>query len=95
MAYTAFTKYYQIAQFALNYHGDKVTQAQLEHSISMIIGTNDPRTIAKYFEAIQKDYSPICRAQFVKQDKDSYMVRPNRPKTPNQLIGDAYNAKNP
>lgn len=95
MAYTAFTKYYQIAQFAQYTYGDKLTMEQLKTSITMIIGTTDPRTIEKYVLGVLKDYSPVCHAQIQKQDVDTYLARPNRPKTPNQLIGEAYNVSHP
>ncbi len=88
--YGLFEKGYKIAQYAQLTYGEKVTLEQLKTSIIMITHGTDPRTVAKFVEDVQKDFSPCCKPQFVKQDVNCFLVRPNRPKTPNALIGEAY-----
>lgn len=91
--YGLFEKGYKIAQYAQLTYGEKVTLEQLKTSIIMITHGTDPRTVAKFVEDVQKDFSPCCKPQFVKQDVNCFLVRPNRPKTPNALIGEAYEKK--
>ncbi|MCJ7633433.1 hypothetical protein MUP77_13730 [Candidatus Bathyarchaeota archaeon] len=93
MGYSSFSKNYKIAQYASYMYGDKVTLEQIKTSITMIIATVDPRTIAKYVEDVQRDYSPVCKPQFNKTDKDCFMPTPNKPHTPNELIAYAYEKK--
>jgi len=50
------------------------------------------RTIRKYMDDILRDYSPLTSPQFRKEG-DFYIPTPNRPKTPNEMIAEAYEEK--
>jgi benzoyl-CoA reductase/2-hydroxyglutaryl-CoA dehydratase subunit BcrC/BadD/HgdB len=88
--YTAIDKLYKASKYAQWTYGNKITLEQLKTSIKMMTRSTDPKTVEKYLELALEDNSPLCHAQFKKLDVDRYMPTPDRPKTPNELLGHAY-----
>lgn len=91
--YSTIDKLYKASQYAQYMYGDKITLEQLKTSIKMMTRATDPRTMERFVKMALEDNRPLCHAQFVKQDEDSYMPTPDRPHTPNELIGYAYEKK--
>lgn len=89
--YSTIDKLYKASQYAQYMYGDKITLEQLKTSIKMMTRTVDPRTMERFVKLALEDNQPLCHAQFKKLDADSYMPTPDRPHTPNELIGYAYN----
>lgn len=87
--YSMFNKLFKISQYAFYSYGEKISLEQLKTSITMIIQTVDERTINKYIGLVTKDFSPIITPQF-KKEGEAYFPMPNRPKSGNQLIGEAF-----
>lgn len=88
--YTTIDKLYKAAQYASYMYGDKITLEQLKTSIKMVTRISDPKTLERFVIASLEDNKPLCSPQFDKVDTDAFMVRPNRPHTPNELIAYAY-----
>lgn len=89
--YSSIDKCFKIAQYALYKYGNKITEEQLENSITVITHSVDSRTIAKYKEMLLKP-TAITTSQF-RIANGFYIPTPNRPKTPNEAIAEAYKEK--
>lgn len=90
--YSAIDKNFKIALYASYQFGDKVTEKQLDMSTMAITHSTDSRTLRKYREDVLRDYSPLAKPQFRKEG-DHYIPTPNRPKTPNEMLAEAYTEK--
>lgn len=51
--------------------------------------TPEARTIDKYIDYVQRDFSPVCTPQIKKLPDGTFEVTVNMPKSPNIVIGDA------
>jgi hypothetical protein len=89
MPYTKIDRCYHISKYSSFKYGQKVTEKQLKTAIFLVIRSTDEKAIESYIKAVVTDYSPLAKPQFEQKD-GYYEPTPNRPKTPNQLIADAY-----
>jgi hypothetical protein len=89
MPYTNLDRCYHISRLCSYKYGEKVTDAQLKDAIFMIVRSKSPDVINRYIAMLQEDNGDLAKPQFGKKD-GFWIPTPNRPKSPNQLIAQAY-----
>ena len=89
MPYTNIDRCYHISRYASYKYDEKITEAQLREAIVMIIRSKNEKAIERFIKEVLADNASLAKPQFKKKD-GYYFATPNKPKTPNQLIAEAY-----
>jgi hypothetical protein len=89
MPYTNIDRCYHISRYASYKYGQEVTLDQLREAIIMIVRSKSEDVINRYIAMLQEDNGDLAKPQFEKKD-GYYIPTPNRPKSPNQLIAEAW-----